>query len=362
MIKLRHRLSIRIAAILSVAAIPVLALFAIWVARGESAEIEEITVQEGRIAATAGAAAYGAILDAGVASGEIKLEDLLNPTYEEIHYPGLPTCPIGNQAIGKPGDPPPPPCLEDPRYRVCRSPDPVRTAAVVAGEATADAGTGKARGPSPCEPGFDSYTDRHGIQGIEDAILASHPAFLYASGIARGGYVPTPHKRYDETPTGNPVHDRAHSRQKRKYSGEQRDAADFISSQHEPTLVLPYARDTGDIALDVAATIFVGGRPFGAFRVGVARDGIVARQRVRMLTLVPIFGALALAMALFTFLLLRRSIRPLEDLTASANLISTGVGMDKDLRSARKDEIGMMTKSVNRLRSSLLAAMERLGE
>jgi HAMP domain-containing protein len=361
MIKLRHRLSIKIAAILSVAAIPVLAAFALWVARGESIEIEELTVQEAKVAATAGAAAYGAILDAGVASGEIKLDDLLHPTYEEIHYPGLPTCPLDNQtATRKAGDPPPPPCLEDPRYRICRSPDPARVAAAPASEATP--GTEKPSNSSPCEPGFDAYTDRHGIQGIEDAILASYPAFLYASGIARGGYVPTPHKKLDEDPTGNPLHDRAHSRQKRKYSGEPRDASDFISSPHEPTQVLPYTRDTGDIALDVAATIFVGGRPFGAFRVGVARDGIVARQRARMLTLVPIFGALALAMALFTFLLLRRSIRPLEDLSALADLISTGVGMDKDLRSSRKDEIGRMTKSVNRLRSSLQAAMERLGE
>jgi len=309
MIRIHQRLAVRISLALTFVALPALGAVAWWIADGEAAEIEDLTVQKGRVAAMAGARAYQTVLENGIATGELKLNDLLNPTYEKIDFPGI--------------KPP-----EDPRFHTK----------------------------------FDAYTDSHGIQGIEDQILASSPEFSYASGIDRYGYVPTPHKKFDEPPTGDPAHDRQVSRQKRKYNGEQLQAAKFISSDHEPTLVLPYTRDTGEMALDVAATIFVQGHPFGAFRVGVLRDGIIARQRVRIASLTGAFGVLALAMTTFIFLMLYRSIRPLENLAGRANMISMGEGTNEPIRSDRTDEIGQMAKSVNRLRASLAAAMKRLGE
>ncbi len=307
MIRLHRRLSSRISLALTLVALPMLAGVALWVASDESVQIEELTIQKGKTAALAGARAYQAILEIGIASGEVKLDDLLHPTYEEIHYAMK---------------------VEDPRFHTQ----------------------------------FDTYTDSHGIQGIEDAILASNPEFSYASGIDRNGYVPTPHKKFDEPPNGISSHDRAVSRQKRKYNGEQLTAANFISSEHEPTLVLPYTRDTGESALDIAATIFVRGRPFGAFRVGVLRDGIVERQRARIRTLATAFGALALCLVAFIFLTLYRSILPLETLASRVDLISVGEGTSDPIRSERRDEIGQVTRAVNRLRQSLASAMQRLGE
>lgn len=307
MLRIHQRLAVRISLALTLVALPLLGVLAWWIVGGEAAEIEELTVQKGRVAAMAGARAYQAVLENGIASGELKLDDLLNPTYEKIEFPVK---------------------IEDPRFHTK----------------------------------FDGYTDTHGVQGIEDAILSSSSEFSYASGIDRYGYVPTPHKKFDEPPTGDSAHDRRVSRQKRKYNGEQLQAAKFISSEHEPTIVLPYVRDTGEVALDVAATIFVQGRPFGAFRIGILRDGIVARQHTRIASLTAAFGVLALTLTAFIFLMLHRSIRPLETLAEQANLISMGEGTNEPIRSDRTDEIGKMTKSVNRLRSSLASAMKRLGE
>ena len=64
----------------------------------------------------------------------------------------------------------------------------------------------------------------------------------------------------------------------------------------------------------------------------------------------------------FIFVMLRRSMRPLEHLATLANEISTGEGLDKPIKPATTDEIGQMAKSLNRLRASLQAAMGRLGE
>lgn len=327
---LRHQFSLRVSVALCLLTLPLLGVAAFWIAAGEGAElgriadaqageIEDLAVQNGKVAALSGARAYSAILEIGVATGELKLPDLLHPAYVEIQYPGIE--------------------VDNPRFH------------------------------TP----FDAYTDSHGIQGIQDAILASSTDFRYASGIDRNGYVPTPITIQSEPPTGDPAHDKVHSLAKMKYNGEQLTAANFIGSRAQPTLVLPYTRPTGENVLDVAATIFVQGRPFGAFRVGVLRDRIAARQAAirdriatrqhdRTIDLVVAFSALALALSAFILVAIRRSMRPLGDLARRADDISMGSDIGTAIRSDRRDEIGEVTRAVNRLRASMAAAMSRIGE
>jgi HAMP domain-containing protein len=75
-----------------------------------------------------------------------------------------------------------------------------------------------------------------------------------------------------------------------------------------------------------------------------------------------VFGFLAIVTVGFIFLMLRRSMRPLEHLAMLASQISTGEGLDQPIKPTTTDEIGQMAKSLNRLRASLQAAMGRLGE
>jgi len=127
-------------------------------------------------------------------------------------------------------------------------------------------------------------------------------------------------------------------------------------------LVQNYLRDTGEAAWDVSAPIFVKGRHFGAFRVAVSKDSIAEHKRTLILELVGVFGFLSVITIGVIFLMLRRSMRPLEHLASLANEISTGEGLDRPIKPSSTDEIGMMAKSLNRLRASLQAAMGRLGE
>ena len=81
-----------------------------------------------------------------------------------------------------------------------------------------------------------------------------------------------------------------------------------------------------------------------------------------LIQLAVVFGLLATVTVGFIFLLLRRSMQPLEQLAVLAGNISTGEGIETPIKASTEDEIGQMAKSLNRLRSSLQAAMGRLGE
>jgi HAMP domain-containing protein len=205
---------------------------------------------------------------------------------------------------------------------------------------------------------YDFYTDRT-VVGFQDRLLASSPDFLYAVGGDINGYTPTHDSKFQQPLTGDRTKDLSGNRGKRKFWTAMHQAA---ARNLEPVLVQNYVRDTGESAWDVSSPISVKGRHFGAFRVAVSKDSIAAHKRALLLQLTVVFGFLAVVTVGFIFVMLRRSMRPLEHLTSLANQISTGEGLDQPVKASTSDEIGQMAKSLNRLRASLQAAMGRLGE
>jgi HAMP domain-containing protein len=111
----------------------------------------------------------------------------------------------------------------------------------------------------------------------------------------------------------------------------------------------------------VSSPIFVKGRHFGAFRVAVSVDSIAAHKRALIIQLLITLAILATVATGFIYFTLRRSMRPLEQLAELATEISTGEKLDEPIRATTSDEIGEMARSLNRLRASLQAAMQRLG-
>ncbi|TMQ08395.1 MAG: HAMP domain-containing protein [Deltaproteobacteria bacterium] len=106
-------------------------------------------------------------------------------------------------------------------------------------------------------------------------------------------------------------------------------------------------------------------RPGTCRRRSTSRAGTSARSASRcelLLQLAIVFGFLSIVTIGFIFVMLRRSMRPLEHLASLANEISTGERLDQPIKPTSGDEIGQMAKSLNRLRASLQAAMGRLGE
>jgi HAMP domain-containing protein len=300
---IRRRLSLKVSIILALITIPPMIAAAYLITAREAASLEQLTINNGKVAAMSGAEMYGTALEAGIDSGIMTIGDVFDPVYEELKGFDF-------------GD--------NPRFHTK----------------------------------YDFYTDRV-VLGFEDKILESSPDFLYAVGGDLNGYTPTHDSKFQQRLTGDRTKDLSGNRTKRKFwtAMHQKAAANL-----EPVLVQPYLRDTGEAAWDVSSPIFVKGRHFGAFRVAVSVDSIAAHKRSLLVQLSVVFGFLAIVTIGFIFLMLRRSMKPLEHLAMVANEISTGEGLDKPIKPVTTDEIGQMAKSLNRLRASLQAAMGRLGE
>lgn len=306
------RLSVKISLRLVVLALPLMTLAA-WIAiLSARAAAAEMILDQGRVAALAGAQAYGTILEIGVDAGQLSLAKLFDPTYTEIVYPGI--------------------HVEGHRFHT----------------------------------EFDAYTDSHGIQDVEDRILASSSSFIYASGIDVRGYVPTPHKKYSEPPTGNPDHDLAVSRAKLKYDKPLHlAAAGYLGD--EPTLVQDYPRPGGaqrnDMVWDVAAPILVKGKHWGAFRVGVVKDRVRADTVALAESLAVTLGAAVLVLVVLVLISTQRAMRPLGELACAATRLSTthdGTELRQPIRVTSKDEVGQMAHALERLRKSMLATWDKI--
>jgi len=300
---IKRKLSLKVSLVLALITIPPMIAAAFLITASESARIEELTINSGKVAAISGAKMFGTALEAGIDAGLMTISDVLEPTYEEIKGFDF-------------GD--------NPRYHTR----------------------------------YDFYTDRTAV-GFEDALLASSADFLYAVGGDINGYTPTHNSRFQHPLTGDRAKDLAGNRGKRKFWTSMHQAA---ARNLEQVLVQPYVRDTGESAWDVSAPIFVKGRHYGAFRVAVSRDSLATAKRALMFQLIMVFSFLTVITVGFIFFMLRRSMRPLEHLASLAAEISTGEGLDRPIKPTSSDEIGMMAKSLNRLRASLQAAMGRLGE
>ncbi len=321
----RSRLSTTLTIKLILIALPLFALGAWRVIENERATVKDFVLEQGRVAALSGAASYSAILTTGIDSGAITMKGLFDPEYEEIVYVRGPDGRTKEAHFPADADAPKL-IIEKKRYHTS----------------------------------FDAYTDTHGIQEIQDAILKSGP-FVYSSGLDRGGYTPTPHKQYSELPTGDFKRDKAVSRIKRKYDeDEQLTAARYIGN--EPTIVLDYHRDTGEPIWDVVAPITVKGKHWGAFRVGVIRDLVALRAFALAGELALSLGVTIGLMMFALFFTTLRALRPLKDLQLRATEISgasSGQELAAPIRLRRKDEIGDLSVAFDHLRMGFIAAFDR---
>lgn len=316
---IRRRLSVRLSLLLSIVVVPALALVALMVIVHEGRVVESLVLKEAKTATLQGAAAYGLILDTAIDTKALTLDEILDPVNEEIQFTG---------ANGEPIH------VEDVRYRSKLS----------------------------------TYVKAHGVQQWEDATRAAGN-FIFASGMDRRGLVPVTNAFQDLPPRGDATPesaawDRIHSRGGRQYvKAEQIAAAGFRGNPDSPTLVQSYPRDTGERAWDVAAPIFVKGKHYGGFRVGVSRDRIVQQYHDLTVGLSLLFGTIALVFVGATLWLSWHYVSPLRALAARANAISTGE--DPQLLGTRisttdTTEVGEITRSLNRMRLSLSAAMQRI--
>lgn len=268
----------------------------------ESRALERLTLEKGKTAAVLGARYYGAALDHAIDAGLITVADAFDRNY----------VPINGYDWG-----------QNPRFHTR----------------------------------YDVVTDA-AVLVFQDRFLED-PDFTFAIGVDANGYIPTHNTVYSQAATGNPEHDVLNNNKSKA------DYAEGIKAARntEGVLVQDYLRRrTGEMMWDVSAPILVKGKHWGAFRVGVSKHRTLAATRSLALMLGGIFAAFLLVTVGAMFVVVRGAMRPVVGLTSAAEQISLGEELDKPLKPTTTDEIGHLTKAVDRLRVSMKAAMSRLGQ
>jgi len=299
---IRRSITIKVSAILGLVTVLTTAIVAAFITSRQVQTLEDLTVNKARLASQLGAQTYGAVLEESIDSGLLTPGDVFDVSYQEIR---------GYDLGGKP------------KYHTR----------------------------------YDGFTDR-AVLTFQDKFLET-PEFLFAVGVDVNGYLPTHNTVYQQALTGDAVRDLAGNRTKRIFNSPVEIKA---ATNEAGTLVQLYKRDTGASIWDISTPIYVKGKHWGAFRIGVSVDEILKLRSELIKALALAFAVLLVVSVGVIFLMVKRSMTPLERLTETANVMSTGEQLDTPIAVSSTDEVGRMAKSLDRLRVSLKAAMERLGE
>jgi HAMP domain-containing protein len=299
---IQESLGLKITLKLAVLMIGLTAAAAIGITLLQTQSMEALTLEKARVAAAIGARQYGDFFDNAIDGGQMTVADAFDRSYVEIK---------GYDFGGKP------------KYHTR----------------------------------YDAFTDR-AVLVFQDKFL-DHKDFLFAVGVDENGYLPTHNTRFQKPVTGDPAEDLAGNRTKRKFD----DPVGIAAARNtDPTLVQVYKRDTGETMWDVSAPIFVKGRHWGGFRVAVSMQRIADRMLLLLITLVGAFALFGVVTLAAMYLVVRGAMKPVAALTEAATKIGLGEDLDTPIKTDEVDEIGKLTKSIDRLRLSMKAAMARLGQ
>ncbi len=201
---------------------------------------------------------------------------------------------------------------------------------------------------------YDSYLDK-AILGIQDEFLLDK-SIVFAVTVDKNGYLPTHNTRYQKPITGDTEKDKVGNRTKRVFN----DPVGLKAAQNEAQgLLQVYHRDTGVTMWDVSSPIYVKGKHWGGFRIGLSLVAIDNAKKELMATLVGIMGVIFAISLFLTFIIVNSSLVPVRDLAVLANGLASGKYLEKEIVVKKQDEVGELQTSLDRLRLSMLIALKR---
>jgi len=301
---IRRKLSLKVSLVLGVLMLGLTGCALAVITWRETNQLEELTLQKARLVASQAAHQWGDMFDSAIDAGDLTVTQVFDRAYVEIRGYAWP-----NERQRK--------------YHTA----------------------------------YDGITDGR-VLTFQDRILQQED-FVYAVGADVNGYIPTHNSNATKALTGSPEADGPNNRTKRIFNNEVELTA---AKNTDPSLQQIYHRDTGETMWDVATPIYVKGKHWGGFRLGVSMRRIDRLKHSNMLVLFGVFGVFTAVTISAIAFLIRRAMTPVVQLTAAAEQIGLGEGLDQPLKSMFVDEIGQLTKSLDRLRVSMKAAMARLGE
>ncbi len=118
---------------------------------------------------------------------------------------------------------------------------------------------------------YDSQCDSE-LTRMYDDLLHDVPGLVYSLAMDSNGYAPAHNGVFSNPPTGNPEIDLAKCRHKRIFDDP---VGKKGARNQKPSLFQTYVRDTGEILADLTMPIMIGGRHWGAVRIGFKTEMVM---------------------------------------------------------------------------------------
>ncbi len=118
---------------------------------------------------------------------------------------------------------------------------------------------------------YDGQCDAE-LTRIYDDMLREVPGLTYSLSVDNNGYAPAHNGIFSNAPSGDPTVDLAKCRHKRMFNDP---VGLKLARSQKSSLFQTYVRDTGEILSDLSMPIVIGGRHWGAVRIGFKSDLVV---------------------------------------------------------------------------------------
>ncbi|MFH0783488.1 MAG: HAMP domain-containing protein [Pseudomonadota bacterium] len=201
---------------------------------------------------------------------------------------------------------------------------------------------------------YDAYLDK-AILSLEDEFLLDQ-SIVFAVAVDENGYLPTHNTRYQQPITGDAEKDKVGNRTKRIFN----DPVGLKAAKNtEKGLLQIYKRDTGVTMWDVSSPIYVKGKHWGGFRIGLSLTAIESAKDDLKTTLFGIMATILILSLVLIYVIVNYFLAPIKALTQRANNVANGQNLEEEIEVTNQDELGEMQGSLERLRMSMVIALRR---
>ena len=201
---------------------------------------------------------------------------------------------------------------------------------------------------------YDFYLDKV-LLALEDEFLVDS-SIVFAVAVDVNGYLPTHNSRFQQPITGDIQKDKLGNRTKRLFN----DPVGITAAKNtEKGFLQIYHRDTGETMWDISCPVFVKGKHWGGFRIGMSLTEVEAAKTRLMVMLIAIMSGILLLSIVLIFFSVNKMLKPLDDLRTITERLSTG-NIEGKIETTRHDEIGKLGVAIEKLRTSIVIAMKRL--
>lgn len=200
---------------------------------------------------------------------------------------------------------------------------------------------------------YDVYLDKAILDVLDEFLLDT--SIIFAVAVDKNGYLPTHNTRYQKPITGDQEKDKMGNRTKRVFN----DPVGLNAARNEEKGYLQiYKRDTGVTMWDVSSPIYVKGKHWGGFRIGLSLEAIDKAKKELMVTLISIMAAILFISILLTFIMINASLKSVKNISKLASELATGRQLDMEIEINSNDEVGELQAALERLRLSMLIALK----